>query len=120
MGNMIRLFSVADYFAVQTHSCNPVSRPFTLAVKLTDTFLEQNNRTFLLYIEGSHVALVESGVPDAVLSSDISEFSSFVIGALPLSELLRLGRMQLDCPSYARDIQNAIGWDIRPCNYTYF
>ena len=120
MGNMIRLFSVADYFAVQTHCCNPVSRPFTLAVKLTDTFLEQNHRTFLLRIEGSHVALVESGTPDAVLSSDISDFSSFVIGALPLSELLRLGRMQLDCPSYARDIQNAIGWDTRPCNYTYF
>lgn len=120
MGNMIRLFSVADYFAVQTHCCVPVQHPFTLALHLTDTFLEQNNRIFLLRIEGSKVSLVPQAVPDAALWSDISDFSSFVIGAIPLQDFLRLGRMTLDMPAYARDIQNALGWDTKPCNYTYF
>lgn len=87
--------SVSDHFAVQTHCCAPISRPFTLAVKLTDTSLTQNNRTFLLHIAGSQVFLVSEGTPDATLSLDISDFSSVVIGALPLQDLLWLGRMTL-------------------------
>lgn len=94
MGNMIRLFDVAQYFAVQTHTCAPVSRPFVLGVSISDSFLPHNARTYLLRIQDKTVTL---------LTADISDFSSFVIGAVSLSELLRLGRVQLSNPSFARD-----------------
>ncbi|MDR3765962.1 MAG: GNAT family N-acetyltransferase [Butyricicoccus sp.] len=120
MGNMIRLFDVAGYFAVQTHACAPASRPFTLALALTDTFLTQNNRTFWLRIEGDSVHLIPEGAADVTLWADISDFSSLVIGAIPLADFVRLGRIRLSDPAYLRDIQRAIGWDVKPCNYTYF
>ena len=54
------------------------------------------------------------------LWADISDFSSLVIGAIPLADFVRLGRIRLSDPAYLRDIQRAIGWDVKPCNYTYF
>lgn len=120
IGNMIRLFDVAGYFAVQTHACAPVSRPFMLALALTDSFLDQNNRTFWLRIEGESVQLMPEGTADVTLWADISDFSSLVIGAIPLADFVRLGRIRLSDPAYLRDIQRAIGWDVKPCNYTYF
>ncbi len=123
MGNMIRLFDVAQYFAVQTHTCAPVSRPFVLGVSISDSFLPHNARTYLLDIQDKTVTLLPESSdvqPDTLLTADISDFSSFVIGAVSLSDLLRLGRVQLSDPSFARDVQNAIGWDEKPCNYTYF
>ena len=87
---------------------------------MTDTFLPHNNSVFLLRIEGSQVALVEDGTPDVALQIDISDLSSLVIGAAPLKELVRLGRARLGDASYLHDIQCAIGWDEKPCNYTYF
>ncbi len=120
MGNMIRLFDIPGYFAVQTHCQYPVSRPFTLALDVTDTFLPQNNSVFLLRIEGSTVTRTDDGAPDVALAADISDLSSLVIGAVPLRELVRLGRVRLGDAGYLDDIQRAIGWDEKPCNYTYF
>ncbi|MGM9613021.1 MAG: enhanced intracellular survival protein Eis, partial [Butyricicoccus sp.] len=120
MGNMIRLFDIPGYFAVQTHCQYPVSRPFTLALDVTDTFLPENNRVFLLRIEGETVTLADGGASDVTLTTDISDLSSLVIGAIPLRELVRLGRIRLSDKAYLDDIQRAIGWDEKPCNYTYF
>lgn len=120
MGNMIRLFDVAQYFAVQTHCCRPVAQPFTLALHVTDSFLAANNTVFLLRADGNMVRLTENAAPDATLALDISDLSSLVIGAVPLKELVRFGRAQLDEPRFLCDIENAIGWDEKPVNYTYF
>ncbi len=120
MGNMIRLLHVEHYFQEQSYCCQPVSRPFTLALEVTDSFLPHNNKTFTLQINSEKVVLIKNGTPDATLKTDISDLSSLVIGAVPLKEFLRFGRMQLDHQTFAKDIQNAIGWDEKPCNYTYF
>ena len=120
MGYMVRIFDVRQYFAVQTHCESPVSRPFTLALQVRDTFLDHNNGTFLLKVEGDRVALVDRGEPDVTLSTPIADLSSLVMGAIPLREFLAYDRMQLTDPGYADDIQRAIGWSVKPKNYTYF
>ena len=120
MGYMVRIFDVKQYFAVQTHCEAPVSRPFTLALQVRDTFLSHNDGTFLLKVEGDRVALVEDGTPDVTLSTPIADLSSLAMGAIPLREFLAYDRMQLTDPSYADDIQKAIGWSVKPKNYTYF
>ena len=120
MGYMVRIFDVKQYFAVQTHCEAPVSRPFTLALQVRDTFLSHNDGTFLLKVEGDRVALVEDGTPDVTLSTPIADLSSLAMGAIPLREFLAYDRMQLSDPSYADDIQKAIGWSVKPKNYTYF
>ena len=70
--------------------------------------------------EGDRVALVEGGTPDVTLSTPIADLSSLAMGAIPLREFLAYDRMQLSDPSYADDIQKAIGWSVKPKNYTYF
>ena len=120
MGYMVRIFDVKQYFAVQTHCEAPVSRPFTLALQVRDTFLSHNDGTFLLKVEGDRAALVEDGTPDVTLSTPIADLSSLAMGAIPLREFLAYDRMQLSDPSYADDIQKAIGWSVKPKNYTYF
>ena len=120
MGYMVRIFDVKQYFAVQTHCESPVSRPFTLALQVRDTFLSHNDGAFLLRVEGDRVTLTEKGTPDVTLSTPIADLSSLVMGAIPLREFLAYDRMQLSDPSYADDIQKAIGWSVKPKNYTYF
>ena len=120
MGYMVRIFDIRQYFSVQTHCEVPVSRPFTLALQVRDTFLEHNNGTFLLEVNGGTVTLTETGTPDVTLSTQIADLSSLVMGAIPLREFLAYDRMTLSDPSYAEDIQRAIGWSVKPKNLTYF
>lgn len=120
MGYMVRLFDVAGYFRAQTRCEAPVSRDFVLALQVADSFLPDNNGTFLLRVSGDTVTLTEGAGPDAVLSLDIAHLSSLVIGACSLEELLRMGQAALSDNSYAGDIQRAIGWSRKPVNITYF
>lgn len=120
MGYMVRIFDIKQYFATQRHCEAPVSRPFTLALQVRDTFLAHNNGTFLLEIKGGTVRLVEEGTADVTLSTPISDLSSLVVGAIPLKEFLACARMTLSDFSYADDVQRAIGWSTKPKNYTYF
>ena len=66
------------------------------------------------------MTLVDKGEADVTLSTPIADLSSLVMGAIPLKEFLAYDRMQLTDPSYADDIQKAIGWSVKPKNYTYF
>lgn len=120
MGYMVRLFDIPTYFAQQTHCETPVSRPFVLALDVKDDFIEANNGIFLLRIDGDSVRLVADAPPDVVLTTGIAELSSFVMGAVPLRQMLAHGSMLLHDESYADDIQRAIGWSVKPKNYTYF
>ena len=120
MGNMVRLLNIPGYFSIQNRCQYPVSQPFTVALDVTDSFLPQNNSVFLLKIEGETVTLVEDEAPNVAVRIDVSDLSSLVIGAVPLRDLVRLGRVHIGDKSYIDDIQRAIGWDEKPVNYTYF
>lgn len=120
MGYMARIFDVPAYFRMQTHCESRVSRDFVLALRVKDDFVEENNGTFLLSVSGDSLSLVEHAQPDVTLTAGIAELSSLVMGAYPLSQALRLGRMALSDPSYTADVQSAIGWSVKPVNYTYF
>lgn len=120
MGYMFRIFDLGGYFRQQPYCARPVSREFTLELKVEDTFVEENNRSILLHVKGDRVEEIHGGFADAVLKTDIADLSSFVTGAIPLRSFLWTGQMNLDKPEYAEDIQNAIGWYEKPKNYTYF
>lgn len=120
MGCMVRILDVAGYFRQQPHCCTPVSRNFVLELQLQDSFLDNNNGSFYLEISGKTVTLKEHAVPDVTLCADISDLSSIVMGAYPVVQAAALGRITVSDHSYLEDIQNAIGWDQKPVNLTYF
>lgn len=120
MGYMARLIDVRRYFTLESHCEHTVNRPFTLALAVRDNFVESNDATFFLRVEGDHIALLPDASADVTLSTDIADLSSLVMGAIPLRQFLRIGRMELSDTSYTDDIQCAIGWSTKPQNYTYF
>ena len=120
MGYMFRIFDLKEYFRQQTHCERPVSRDFILQLQIEDDFMQDNNTGILLQIQGEQVRLVEEGRPHVALRAGIADFSSFVMGAIPLKDFLWAGRMQCSDASYRQDIQNALGWSQKPKNYTYF
>ncbi len=120
MGYMARILDLERYFTLEAHCEHAVSRPFTLALTVRDDFVQTNDGTFFLHVEGDHITLLAHAVPDVTLSTDIADLSSLVMGAIPLRQFLRIGRMKVSDPSYADDIQAAIGWSQKPQNYTYF
>lgn len=120
MGCMVRIFDVAQYFSKQNHCCCPVTRDFVLALDVKDTFQPQNNGIFYLEISGMSVTLRQHAQADVTLTTDISDLSSVVMGAYPIKQAVALGRIAVSDPSYLSDIQNAIGWNEKPVNVTYF
>lgn len=120
MGCMVRIFDLELYFAQQNRCCHGVSRDFTLALDVTDPFLSRNDRTIYLKVSGNSVTVVPKTDADVTLCTDISDLSSFVMGSYPLKQAVAFGRMTISDQVYLDDIQNAIGWDTRPVNITYF
>lgn len=120
MGCMVRILDVEQYFSQQRHCCRPIEREFVLALEISDSFLTRNNRTVYLRIRRSSIEILPKTPPNVVLRTDISDLSSFVVGAYPLRQAVALGRMQVSDDSYIDDIQDAIGWNEKPTNVTYF
>lgn len=120
MGYMFRILDVKKYFALQNHCERPARREFTMELQVEDDFMEENNTSVLLRVQGDKVLLTKDREPDVVLKTGIADLSSLVMGAIPLSSFLWTERMELSNRSYGQDIQNAIGWSEKPKNYTYF
>ena len=120
MGYMFRILDVKKYFALQNHCERPARREFTMELQVEDDFMEENNTSVLLRVQGDKVLLTKDREPDVVLKTGIADLSSLVMGAIPLSSFLLTERMELSNRSYGQDIQNAIGWSEKPKNYTYF
>ena len=88
--------------------------------KVEDDFMESNNKTIRLRIEGDRVCQTDAQKADVVLKTKIADLSSLVVGAIPLEAFLWSEQMECSDHAYVQDIQNAIGWSRKPKNYTYF
>ena len=120
MGFMFRILDLEEYFRQQSHCDKPVSRAFTLELQVEDDFMESNNKTIRLRIEGDRVCQTDAQKADVVLKAKIADLSSLVVGAIPLEAFLWSEQMECSDHAYVQDIQNAIGWSRKPKNYTYF
>ena len=124
MGHMFRILSVENYFRQQDHCEGKTGRDFILELQVKDTFVEENNRSFFLKIQGGRIRLLENREDhiraDVRLETDIADLSSLAMGAISLKEFLWSRRMKCSDESYGQDIQRAIGWSEKPENYTYF
>lgn len=120
MGFMFRILDLEEYFRQQSHCDKPVSRAFTLELQVEDDFMESNNKTIRLRIEGDRVCQTDAQKADVVLKTKIADLSSLVVGAIPLEAFLWSEQMECSDHAYVQDIQNAIGWSRKPKNYTYF
>lgn len=120
MGYMCRILDVAGWFKCQGHTAGPVSRDFVLELKVEDDFLRENSGSYFLNISGGRVELIGQTAPQVTLTTGIAALSSFVMGAYRLDQAIAHGVMELSDPDYTADVQQALGWNVKPVNYTYF
>lgn len=120
MGYMCRILDIKQYFALQNFCQKPAARPFTMCLRVSDSFVPSNQGDWYFKVEGEKVSQTDACSADVTLAADIAELSSFVMGAVSLSCLAQYDRVTISDLSYLDDIQNAIGWDQKPKNLTYF
>ena len=114
MGFMFRILDLEEYFRQQSHCDKPVSRAFTLELQVEDDFMESNNKTIRLRVDGDRVCQTDAQKADVILKAKIADLSSLVVGAIPLETFLWSEQMECSDHAYVQDIQNAIGWS-RKC-----
>jgi predicted acetyltransferase len=74
----------------------------TVRLKLTvqDDFLPANDGSTLLHVENGRATVVENGEHDVELTLHVSDFSSLIMGVVPLRQLWRYGKAQVSDASY--------------------
>jgi predicted acetyltransferase len=99
LGIMYRVLDVPHLFEVlQDHDFNGVS--CRLQINLTDSFFPKNaGSTIIEFIDGK-AQLAPDAAPQVVLSLDVADFSSLVIGAVGLRKLLQFGLASLSDEAY--------------------
>ncbi|MGD2077547.1 MAG: GNAT family N-acetyltransferase [Chloroflexota bacterium] len=70
-------------------------QPITLRIDLNDSFMSDNGRDWLISFEDGQAQLLESGHADATLRIDVSDFSSVIMGAISLEQLVAYGLAEL-------------------------
>ena len=92
MGFMFRILDLEEYFRQQSHCDKPVSRAFTLELQVEDDFMESNNKTIRLRVDGDRVCQTDAQKADVILKAKIADLSSLVVGAIPWKHSCGLSR----------------------------
>jgi predicted acetyltransferase len=99
LGIMYRVLDIPRLFEIlEGHDFNGVS--CRLEIKVSDSFLPENaGATVVTFIEG-RAQLAPKAAPEVILSLDVSDFSSLVIGAVGLRKLVEYGLAELSDSAY--------------------
>jgi predicted acetyltransferase len=95
VGLMYRIIDVPGFFhqlgqhRFGTESC-------LLRFTIRDSFLPENDGSWLIGFQEGRAGLVEEGQVDAEVRMDISDFSSLVMGAVSFRKLYRYGLAEID------------------------
>jgi len=119
LGIMYRICDVEAFFA-DIAGCLFDDLDMTLTVNVRDSFIQDNNRPFLLKFSGGLCQVAADGTSDAELCIDIADFSSLIMGSSSLASLVKYGKAQLSDASYLSKLNRAFAVDEKPVCLTYF
>lgn len=119
IGLMYRLIDTAGFFrALAGHSFGGVSCRLRLEVQ--DSFLPENSGALTLHVEQGRARLADDPAHDVALRIGVSELSSLVLGALPLSRLHTYGQAEVSDPSFVPLLTRMFHADEPPICMTRF
>jgi predicted acetyltransferase len=99
LGIMYRVLDISRLFEVlQDHDFNGVS--CRLQINLTDSFFPENAGISIVEFIDGKAQLAPDATPQVVLSLDVAEFSSLMIGAVGLRKLFQFGLASLSDEAY--------------------
>ena len=95
--------------------------PFAVRLEIRDPFSPRAAEEVLLHWEdGCLSARGAEKRPDVTIRGDISDYTSFALGAEPLKTLCDFSRLHVDDPRYLPALQSVLGKTEKPICFTYF
>ena len=91
-----------------------------LQLNVTDSFVPDNNRPFLLEFKDGQCRLAPNTIPDAELNIGIADLSSLVLGCVNLKPLVKYGKVTLSDSAYLDALSRAFSVDEKPICLTHF
>jgi len=91
-----------------------------LKLNLQDSFLPQNNKSWLMQFADGRISLAEGKAHDGSLTIDVAELSSLIMGCVTLTTLIKYGKASLVTDTYLYDLHNAFITPEKPICTTFF
>ncbi|MGG1661925.1 GNAT family N-acetyltransferase [Brevibacillus sp. NRS-1366] len=95
VGLMYRVIDVPGFFAKLSERSFGLEN-VTLRLSIRDSFLPENEGTWLIQFTEGHPQLLENSHADVSVQLDISDFSSLVMGAVSFRKLYLYGLVEVD------------------------
>jgi len=119
LGIMYRICDVKAFFT-DISNCRFGELNMKLQVNVRDSFVEKNNRPFMLEFTNGQCVITSNTIPDATLDIDIADLSSLVMGCVNLKSLVKYGKATISDPGYLDILSRAFSLDEKPVCLTYF
>ena len=120
LGIMYRVCDL-EAFIKEISGCKFAELNMKLRINVADTFVPENNRPFMLeFVNGQCSMAANDTTPDAELSMDIAELSSFIMGCVNLKHLVKYGKAKLSGDNYLDVLSRAFSLDEKPICLTHF
>ncbi len=92
----------------------------TLHLNITDSFLSENSTGIVIEFRDGRAKPTKMQSADVELRMDISDFSSLLMGVIPLGRLHAFGLAELSDPAYLEQIDKLFSFPERPvCNTAF-
>ncbi|GAA0725065.1 GNAT family N-acetyltransferase [Clostridium malenominatum] len=118
-GIMYRVINVKKLFQdLKEHNFNNIS--CKLKLKINDTFMEENNDSYIIQFIDGKATCVDEGEYDVELSIDIADFSSLITCVVDLKSLYRYGLVKLSKDEYLNKLNTIFASDEKPRCLTSF
>jgi predicted acetyltransferase len=99
LGIMYRVLDVPSLFELlKNHNFGAAA--CRLQIDLSDSFFPENAGSYIIEVSDGKARLAPEAAPEVVLSLDVAEFSSLVIGAVNLRKLVEYGLATLSDKAY--------------------
>ncbi|MCB9009781.1 MAG: GNAT family N-acetyltransferase [Ardenticatenaceae bacterium] len=119
VGIMYRVIDVPRLFELLAGH-NFGGQTITVQLNLQDSFWPDCAGAWVLCVENGRITLNPSAKPDVAISLDVAEFSSLIMGATTIRQLLAYGLAQISDPAYAETVHQLFYTPNKPICHTAF
>lgn len=118
-GIMYRVINVSKlFYDLKDHNFN--NQSCKLKLNITDTFLQENNRSYIVNFNDGRAICIDEGEYEVELSIDIADFSSLITCSVDLKSLYKYGMARLSRETYLNKLNTIFSSDERPKCLTAF
>jgi len=118
-GIMYRVINIPKLFHdLRDHNFN--NQSCKLKLKINDTFMEENNKSFIIHFNNGKAICSDEAEYEVELSIDIADFSSLIACVVDLKSLYRYGMVKLSREDYLNKLNTIFSSDEKPKCLTAF